>query len=62
MSFEVALPLRNVSQLDELLTALHDPASAQYHHWLTPAQFASRFGSDPATIARVTKALKARGF
>jgi subtilase family serine protease len=62
MSFEVALPLRNVSQLDELLTALHDPASAQYHHWLTPAQFAARFGTDPATIARVSKALKARGF
>lgn len=62
MSFEVALPLRNVDQLNELLTALHDPASAQYHHWLTPAQFAARFGTDPATVARVTKALKARGF
>jgi subtilase family serine protease len=62
ISFEVALPLRNVDQLDELLTALHDPDNAQYHHWLTPAQFAARFGPDAATVQRVTAALKARGF
>ncbi len=62
MSFEVALPLRNVDQLQDLLTALHDPASPQYHHWLTPAQFGARFGADSATISRVAKALSARGF
>jgi subtilase family serine protease len=61
-SFEVALPLRNVEQLHELLTALHDPASPQYHHWLTPAQFGERFGPDAATMAEVTRALNARGF
>lgn len=61
-SFEVALPLRNVDQLHELLTALHDPASAQYHHWLTPAQFAMRFGPDKATIDGAVAALNARGF
>jgi subtilase family serine protease len=62
MSFEVALPLRNVDQLQELLTALHDPADPQYHHWLTPAQFATRFGPDAATVKRVVDALTARGF
>jgi subtilase family serine protease len=61
VSFEVALPLRNADQLDELLAALHDPASPQYHHWLTPAQFASRFGPDAATVNRVAAALRARG-
>ncbi|MGA7051281.1 MAG: protease pro-enzyme activation domain-containing protein, partial [Mycobacterium sp.] len=40
----------------------HDPASPQYHHWLTPAQFGARFGADSATISRVAKALSARGF
>ena len=61
ISFEVALPLRNVDQLNDLLTALHDPASPQYHHWLTPAQFAARFGPDAATMDRVVGALRARG-
>ena len=61
-SFEVALPLRNVDQLQALLVALHDPANAQYHHWLTPAQFGALFGPDAATVGRVAAALSARGF
>jgi subtilase family serine protease len=61
-SFEVALPLRNVDELQELLAALHDPTNPQYHHWLTPAQFGTRFGPDPATMSRVVAALTARGF
>lgn len=60
-SFEVALPLRNVDQLQDLLAAQHDPASPQYHHWLTPAQFAARFAPDSATMDRVTAGLRARG-
>jgi subtilase family serine protease len=62
VNFEVALPLRNSEQLDALLAALHDPANPQYHHWLTPAQFALRFGPEKATIDRVAAALSARGF
>jgi len=62
MSFEVALPLRNVDQLQELLAALHNPTSAQYHHWLTPAQFGALFGPDAATVSRVVAALNASGF
>jgi subtilase family serine protease len=62
ISFEVALPLRNVDQLHELLTALQDPANPQYHHWLTPAQFGMRFGPDTATLNQVVAALSARGF
>ena len=62
VSFEVALPLRNVAELETLLTALHDPANSQYHHWLTPAQFGTRFGPDAATVEQVASALSARGF
>jgi subtilase family serine protease len=61
ISFEVALPLRNVDQLNNLLTALHDPANPQYHQWLTPAQFAASFGPDAATMNGVAAALRARG-
>jgi subtilase family serine protease len=62
MSFEVALPLRNVDQLQALLVALHDPSNPQYHHWLTPAQFGALFGPDTATVGKVAAALSARGF
>src|SRR5262249_17567458 len=34
--------------LDELLRQLSDPASPNYRHWLTPEQFAERFGATPA--------------
>jgi subtilase family serine protease len=61
ISFEVTLPLRNVDQLNDLLTALHDPANPQYHHWLTPAQFAASFAPDAATMDRAVAALRARG-
>src|SRR5579859_2132834 len=30
--------------LDQLLVQQQDPASSNYHHWLTPEQYADRFG------------------
>ncbi len=62
VAVQVALPLRNVDELHALLKSLHDPASPQYHHWLTPAEFGLRFGPDTATINKVAAALRARGF
>jgi subtilase family serine protease len=40
----IALPLRNQAELDALLKNIYNPASASYHQYLTPAQFAERFG------------------
>ena len=40
----IALPLRNQQALTDLLAQLQDPASPNYHKYLTPAQFAERFG------------------
>jgi len=62
ISFDLLLPLRNRAQLEPFVAAVSDPASPTYHHFLTPAGFGLRFGPDPATIARVTAALRARGF
>jgi subtilase family serine protease len=62
VNVEVSLPLRNVDALHALLASLHDPASPQYHHWLTPAQFGLRFGPDTATVTKTMAALRARGF
>src|SRR5579863_567502 len=40
----VGLPLRNQEQLEAFLTQLIDPASPLFHQYLTPEQFAERFG------------------
>ncbi len=32
------------ADLDQLLAQQQDPSSANYHHWLTPEQYAERFG------------------
>ena len=60
--FAVKLPLRNRSALDALHAAQHDPASPLYHHWLTAAEFATRFGPSPADKAAVARELQAAGF
>ena len=48
--------------LEELIRAQHDPASPQFHQWLTPEEFGERFGASPADIAQITKWLSAQGF
>jgi hypothetical protein len=40
----IGLPLRNTEALTSLLQQLYDPASTNYHHYLTPQQFTERFG------------------
>src|SRR5690242_6963672 len=40
----IALPLRSPEALSNLLEQLYDPTSTQYRHYLTPEQFAERFG------------------
>ena len=44
MRLAIGLPLRNKEALTNLLQQLYDPASTNYHHYLTPQQFAAKFG------------------
>ena len=44
LRLEIGLPLHDQEKLQATLQALHDPANAQYHHWLTPEQFTESFG------------------
>lgn len=62
VDFEVFLPLRNTAGLDTLLKQQQDPASANYHKWLTPAQFHVQFGPTDADMAQAAAALTAQGF
>jgi subtilase family serine protease len=44
VNLAIGLPLRNAQELDALLKELYDPASPNYHCYLTPEQFTARFG------------------
>ncbi|SFS18539.1 Ig-like domain (group 3) [Granulicella pectinivorans] len=48
--------------LTELLLEQQQPASANYHKWLTPEQFADQFGLSTSDIAKVTAWLSSQGF
>lgn len=50
------------SDLAQLVEEQRNPASANFHRWLTPEQYASRFGVDTATLDQVTGWLKSQGF
>ena len=42
------------ADLTSLLAAQQNPASADYHHWLTPEQYAARFGASDADLGQIT--------
>ncbi len=50
------------ADLQALLTAQQDPSSPQYHQWLSPEQFASRFGMAQSDIDAVQTWLQQQGF
>ena len=50
------------ADLDSLLKAQQDRSSPQYHKWLTPEQYAARFGLSEGDLAKVTTWLERMGF
>jgi len=61
LQFSLALPLRNESQLDALLSEFHNPSSPQYKHFLTAEQFAAQFGPTDEDYNKVLAFAKANG-
>jgi subtilase family serine protease len=61
VEFNVYLPLRDRAGAEAFLKQLHDPNSANYHQWLSPAQFSERFGPQSAAITKMTSELRAHG-
>jgi subtilase family serine protease len=53
LTLALGLPLRHTNELARLLDELYDPASANYHRYLTPAQFTERFGPTAADYQAV---------
>ena len=48
--------------LDQLLVQQYDPASVNFHKFLTPEQFAASFGASLNDVAKVTSWLESEGF
>ncbi len=61
MNVLVSLKLRNAAQLDAFLRDVRDPASAQYHKFLTPQQFAAQYGPTQQQVQQVVAYLRAQG-
>jgi subtilase family serine protease len=54
-------PAAQESQLEALLAAQQDPASPQFHKWLTPQQFGQQFGVAQQDIDTISRWLAGRG-
>lgn len=61
LNLSIALQLRNSADLDNLLSAIYDPQSPQYHQYLTPDQFNTLFAPTPDTVQQVVTFLQSQG-
>ena len=50
------------TDLQQLLVDQQTPGSSNYHVWLTPAEYAARFGMSEADLAKVSEWLTSQGF
>src|ERR1700733_11200144 len=62
MRLAVGLPLRNQPELENLLQQIADPTSPNFRQYLTPQQFAERFGPTEEDYQALAAFLRANGF
>ncbi len=57
----IGLPFRNQAALGQLRQQIYDPASPNFRHYLTPAQFAAQFGPTVADYQALINFAQANG-
>jgi subtilase family serine protease len=62
LQMEIYLKPRNQAQLQQLIEEQQDPSSPNYHKWLTPDEYAQKFGPSADDISQVTQWLTSQGF
>ena len=62
MKLHFAMTPAKQAALQQLLANQQNPASSQYHRWLTPEQFRTSFGVEPEQERSVLSWLAAQGF
>lgn len=55
LKLNIALPLRNEAELDQLLEQLYDPRSSSFHQFLSVQEFTDRFGPTQEDYAEVIR-------
>ncbi len=61
LSLSIGLPLRNTAELEKLLAELYDPASPNFHKYLSSQEFTARFGPTELDYAGVKAFAQANG-
>jgi uncharacterized repeat protein (TIGR01451 family) len=59
LTLAISLPLQNEPALDSLLSQIYDPSSTNFHHYLSPGEFARRFGPSAADYKKIMDFAKA---
>ncbi len=62
LKMTITLKLRDAEALNRLMSEQQDPASPNFHKWLTPQEFSARFGPDSAQFRAVHDWLVANEF
>jgi uncharacterized repeat protein (TIGR01451 family) len=62
LTLAIGLPLRNPAELEAFLGQLYDPQSPGYHQYLTPTEFADRFGPSVSDYESVAQFAETNGF
>ena len=62
IQLQLRLPVEKEQELDQLIQDLENPASPNYHKWLTPGQFRQEFSLAPEDIDAATTWLESQGF
>ncbi len=62
MVLVLGAPAEQEQQLNQFLSSQHDKRSQNYHQWLTPQDFAARFGPSPNDVQKVRSWLESKGF
>ena len=57
----IGLPLRNPDELNELLRQIYDPASTNYHKYLSPEEMTARFGPTEQAYQAVEQFAESNG-
>jgi len=60
-SLALRLSSAQQSELDQLLRDQQDPASPNYHKWLTPEEYAQRFGVSDNDLGKITSWFESQG-
>jgi len=62
MILQLARSAAGEQAVQQYIDSLHDPASPNYHRWMTASEFGAAFGVAEADRAAVTQWLESQGF